>query len=44
MSNGKEMKFKDLLKRVILEQSRMDVLADKLTKVEKGKKPLLTPE
>ena len=44
MSNGKEMKFKDLLKKVIVEQSRMDVLADKLTKAEKGKKPLLTPE
>ena len=38
------MRFQDLLKRVIVEQSRMDVLADKLTKAEKGKKPLLTPE
>lgn len=44
MSKGKEMKFTDLLKRVIVEQSRMDVLADKLTKADKGKKPLLTPE
>jgi hypothetical protein len=44
MSNGKEMKFKDLLKKVIVEQSRMDVLADKLTKAEKGKKAFLTPE
>jgi hypothetical protein len=44
MSKGKEMKFKDLLRTVIVEQSRMDVLADKLTKAEKGKKPLLTPE
>ena len=38
------MRFQDLLRRVIVEQSRMDVLADKLTKAEKGKKPLLTPE
>lgn len=44
MTKGKEMKFQDLLKTVIVEQSRMDVLADKLTKAEKGKKPLLTPE
>ena len=38
------MRFQDLLRRVIVEQSRMDVLADQLTKAEKGKKPLLTPE
>ena len=38
------MRFQDLLRRVIVEQSRMDVLADKLTKAEKGKKPLLTPK
>ena len=38
------MRFQDLLRRVIVEQSRMDVLADKLTKAEKGKKPLLTPQ
>jgi hypothetical protein len=44
MTKGKEMRFQDLLKTVIVEQSRMDVLADKLTKAEKGKKPLLTPE
>lgn len=44
MTKGKEMKFQDLLRTVIVEQSRMDVLADKLTKAEKGKKPLLTPE
>ena len=44
MTKGKEMRFQDLLRRVIVEQSRMDVLADKLTKAEKGKKPLLTPE
>lgn len=37
------MRFQDLLRRVIVEQSRMDVLADKLTKAEKGKKPLLSP-
>jgi hypothetical protein len=44
MTKDTEMRFQDLLKRVIVEQSRMDVLADKLTKAEKGKKPLLTPE
>jgi hypothetical protein len=44
MTKGKEMKFQHLLRTVIVEQSRMDVLADKLTKAEKGKKPLLTPE
>jgi hypothetical protein len=44
MTKGKEMKFQHLLRTVIVEQSRMDVLADKLTKTEKGKKPLLTPE
>jgi len=32
------MKFSQILKTVILEQSRMDVLVDKLTKAEKGKK------
>lgn len=37
------MKFSQILKTVILEQSRMDVLVDKLTKAEKGKKPLLKP-
>ena len=44
MTKGKEMRFQDLLRTVIVEQSRMDVLADKLTKADKGKKPLLTPE
>jgi hypothetical protein len=44
MTKDTEMRFQDLLRRVIVEQSRMDVLADKLTKAEKGKKPLLTPE
>ena len=44
MTKGKEMRFQDLLRTVIVEQSRMDVLADKLTKPDKGKKPLLTPE
>jgi hypothetical protein len=44
MTKDTEMRFQDLLKTVIVEQSRMDVLADKLTKAEKGKKPLLTPE
>jgi len=44
MTKDTEMRFQDLLRRVIVEQSRMDVLADKLTKAEKGKKPLLTPQ
>jgi hypothetical protein len=44
MTKKKEMRFQDLLKTVIVEQSRMDVLVDKLTKAEKGKKPLLSPE
>jgi hypothetical protein len=44
MTKDTEMRFQDLLRRVIVEQSRMDVLADKLTKAEKGKKPLLTPK
>lgn len=44
MTKVKEMRFQDLLRRVIVEQSRMDVLSDKLTKAEKGKKPLLTPQ
>jgi hypothetical protein len=44
MTKDTEMRFQDLLRRVIVEQSRMDVLADKLTKAEKGKKRLLTPE
>jgi hypothetical protein len=38
------MKFTDILKRVIVEQSKMDVLADKLTKPQGEKKPLLNPE
>lgn len=38
------MKFQNLLRRVIIEQSRMDVLVDKLTTADKGKKSLLTPE
>lgn len=38
------MKFYDILKDVILEDSRMDFLSDKFTKPSKGKKPLLDPE
>lgn len=38
------MKFTDILKKVIVEQSRMEVLADKLTKQQGEKKPLLAPE
>lgn len=35
------MKFTDILRKVIVEQSRMDVLVDKLTKPQGDKKPLL---
>ena len=38
------MKFTEILKTVIVEQSRMDVLADKLTQPQGNKKPLLTPK
>jgi hypothetical protein len=38
------MKFTDILKKVIVEQSRMEVLADKLTKPQGKNKPLLKPE
>lgn len=38
------MKFTDILKKVIVEQSRMEVLADKLTKSQGKNKPLLKPE
>lgn len=40
---SKNMKFNNILRTVILEQSRMDILVNKLTKAEKGKKPLLKP-
>ena len=36
------MKFTDILKKVIVEQSRMDVLVDNLTKPQGDKKPLLS--
>ena len=38
------MKFTDILRKVIVEQSRMDVLVDKLTKPQGNKKPLLNNE
>ena len=38
------MKFTDILRSVIVENSRMEILADKLTKVQGDKKPLLKPE
>lgn len=38
------MKFTEILKTVIVEQSRMDVLANKLTQPQGNKKPLLTPK
>jgi len=38
------MKFTDILRKVIVEQSRMDVLVDKLTKPKGDKKPLLNNE
>jgi hypothetical protein len=36
------MRFTDILKKVIVEQSRVEVLADKLTKPQGDKKPLLS--
>lgn len=36
------MRFTDILRNVIVEQTRMDVLADKLTKSQGKNKPLLT--
>lgn len=36
------MRFTDILRNVIVEQTRMDVLADKLTKPQGKNKPLLT--
>jgi hypothetical protein len=44
MTKGKEMRFQDLLRTVIIEQSRMNFLSDKYVKPENGKKPSLTPE
>jgi hypothetical protein len=44
MTKGKEMRFQDLLRTVIIEQSRMNFLSDKYLKPEKGVKPSLTPE
>ena len=38
------MKFTDILKKVIVEQSRMEILADKLTKPQGEKKAILKPE
>ena len=38
------MKFTDILRSVIVENSRMEILVDKLTKVQGDKKPLLKPE
>jgi len=38
------MKFTDILKKVIVEQTRIDVLVDKLTKPQANKKPLLGNE